>query len=130
MLASSTATSSPVSSFAWVCDVEQLAIIEDAPFEPPSDFVSMALAAERVGHLQEPAYRFSVEWPRLVEHVRHGRCLAWMQHRDPEKWVGHFRYVLTDARGFVVDESAWCSSRGGARGYLQRNTTGRWKGTL
>jgi hypothetical protein len=111
--------------------MEQLAIFENADDEAPGDFVSMALAAERVGHLLERNYAFEMEWPRLVEHKHHGRCLAWMQHRDPVKWVeGGYRYVLTDVRGFVVDESAWCKSRGGARGYLQRNTTGRWAGRI
>lgn len=94
------------------------------------DLAALLDAAHRVGQLAEPAYDYQTRWPRLVDHARHGRCLAFLQRRNawsappsmyatdvPQEW----RYVFTDSDGYVVDESSWCSTEGGARGYLNRN---------
>ena len=98
-------------------------------------FISYMRAVEDVGHIHEPEYDYFTSWPKFVEHARLGKLLGWCQRaravyqldalvsmcreRSP---IGctHWRFIFTNDQGIVVDESAWCSTEGGARGYLNR----------
>lgn len=112
------------------------------------EFSDMVRAAFKRGHLDEPGYDFATSWPTMARHPAHGRVLAWMQRaeracsfcglltcactdcspvyvftrrRSPGE-CNVWRVVITDAEGYVVDESGWCTTEGGARGYRLRHT--------
>jgi hypothetical protein len=84
-------------------------------------------AVERTGHLREPEYaQGSLSWPRLRTWKASAvlyRCAplepiaAYLQTRGPE-----CRYLLVSLDGYVLAEGDWCSTQGGARGWLGRST--------
>lgn len=87
------------------------------------DLAAMVKAAWVVGQLGEAEYDRTTAWPTMFEHKSHGTCLAFLQRRVDTGCsccAVQFRFVFTDRRGYVVDESAWCSTEGGARGYRNR----------
>lgn len=94
------------------------------------ELTDLVIAAVRRGHIFEPEYRRDADWPVMVKHSEHGQCLAFLQRfcvNGPEKRIETpdgivHRYVFTDVEGFVVDESDWCGTQGGARGYMNRVT--------
>lgn len=109
-------------------------------------FIRLLEAAEASGHIHEAPYDYATSFPHRVVHREHGPCLAWMQRahreclycdlarcackdgqasycysrvRSPEL-CNVFRLVVTDHMGMVVDESGWCTTTGGVRGYRNR----------
>lgn len=86
------------------------------------DLASMIHAACDRGQLDEGEYTRATAWPTMFEHAEHGTCLAFLQ-RKPANCGCHdvlFRFVFTDRAGYVVDESGWVGTEGGARGYRNR----------
>lgn len=93
-------------------------------------------AVERTGHLREPEYaQGKLGWPCLRQ-WRDGavlyRCAplepiaAYLQTRgrfvDHRDGAGECRYLLVSLDGYVLAEGEWCSTTGGARGWLGRST--------
>lgn len=119
---------------------DQLSLLDDAWLQRGElrDFIHFMSAADERGHLHEAPYDYRTSWPRLVSHKKRGTCLAWLQRahrstiidgarmfylysreRSPER-CNVWRFIFTDHEGVIVDESAWCTTEGGARGYLNR----------
>lgn len=84
-------------------------------------------ATAETGHLREPEYSLgSLSWPTL-RRWKSGAVLwgqvpdqpiaAYLQTHD-----GRTRYLLVDLAGYVIAEGAWCTTTGGARGWLGRST--------
>jgi len=84
-------------------------------------------AAFTVGQILNPTYAAASCWPIWCHH-KHPvartppSTLAWLQRKPWGPGEFLFRYVFTNLNGHVFDESAWCATEGGARGYLQRVT--------
>lgn len=125
---------------------EQLALFDYAHWVTSGQYLAAITEAMiRVGHLAEPEYgetrRRRNAWPTLRRWLARAKpihqdaalpCAAILQTSYGERcvdvaglgYVGDsYRYLLVSIDGYVVGESEWVSTEGGARGWLGRNTT-------
>lgn len=120
--------------------VAQLALFDYAFWIGRGQYLAaLAQAVGEVGHMAEPEYRSTrrrhTGWPTLRAWVDSARPTrepagmpvgAFMQAEDHASWNGpgqRHRVLLVSIDGYVVGESEWCTTEGGARGWLGRNTT-------
>ncbi len=82
----------------------------------------MLQAMQTLGHVREPEYAAgSLGWPVLRARLRFGfgQPIGAALQTSP---TGAFRYLIIGLDGFVENEGDWCSTEGGARGWLGRNS--------
>lgn len=118
---------------------EQLTLFDHAHWLACGQYLAAITdALIRTKHLLEPEYSCKqLGWPTLRAWLSHAKPIhcqdgmpvgAFLQTRRCEHVARSFRYVLVSTEGYVVGESEWAHTEGGARGWLGRNTK-PWEGS-